>query len=75
MANGWHRSHTTKFKKRKIYSSHKDDIWGADLAGVKLINKYNNEVGIFLSDTSIYGKYTWVVPVKDMKGISITNAI
>ena len=30
-----------KFRKRKVYSSFKDNIWGADLADMQLISKYN----------------------------------
>ena len=29
------------FKKRKVYSSFKDSIWGLDLADMQLISKYN----------------------------------
>ena len=30
-----------KFEKRKVYSSFKDNTWGADLADMHLISKYN----------------------------------
>ena len=30
-----------KFKKRKVYSGFKDNIWGADLAEMQLISKFN----------------------------------
>ena len=30
-----------KFKKRTIYSTFKDNIWGADLADMQLISKFN----------------------------------
>ena len=30
-----------KFEKRKVYSSFKDNTWGADLADMYLISKYN----------------------------------
>ena len=30
-----------KFKKRSIYSGFKDNIWGADLADMQLISKFN----------------------------------
>ena len=50
------------FKKRTIYSGFKDNIWGADLADMQLISKYNkgfrfllcvldilvNKLGLFL---------------------------
>ena len=30
-----------KSKKRKVYSTFKDNIWGADLADMQLISKFN----------------------------------
>ena len=30
-----------KFKKRKVHSSFIDNIWGADLADMQLISKFN----------------------------------
>ena len=30
-----------KLKKKKVYSTFKDNIWGADLADMQLISKYN----------------------------------
>ena len=32
---------TRKFEKQKVYSSHEDNIWGADLADIQLKNKFN----------------------------------
>ena len=62
-----------KLKKRKVHSPFTDNIWGADLADVQLICKFNK--GRFLLWViDIYSKYTWVIPLKDKKGIIITNA-
>ena len=36
------------FKKRKLYSSFKDNIWGADLADMQLISKYNKGIRYLL---------------------------
>ena len=37
-----------KFKKRKVYSSFKDNIWGVDLADMQLISKYNKGIRYLL---------------------------
>ena len=34
LANELHKPITRKFKKRKVYSSFKDNIWGVDLADI-----------------------------------------
>ena len=60
-------------KKRKVKSLFIDNIWGADLADMQLLSKFNNGVRL-LCITDIFSKYAWVIPLKDKKGISITNA-
>ena len=63
-----------KFKKRKLYSAFKDNIWGADLADMQLISKFNKGFRFLLCVIEIFSKYAWVVPLKDQKGVSIVNA-
>ena len=41
LANELHKPITRKFKKKKLYPSFKDNIWGVDLADMQLISKYN----------------------------------
>ena len=72
LADELHKSIIRKFKKRKVYSSFRDNIWGADLADMQLLSKFN-KVFIFLCVTDIFSKYAWVIPLKDKKGISIVN--
>ena len=63
-----------KFKKRKVYSTFKDNIWGADLVDMQLISKFNKGFRFLLCVMDIFSKYAWVVPLKDKKGVSIVNA-
>ena len=41
---------------------------------MQLISKFNKGFRILLCAIDIYSKYTWVVPLKDEKGVSIVNA-
>ena len=41
LANELHKPIIRKFKKRKVYSSFRDNIWGADLADMQSLSKYN----------------------------------
>ena len=41
LADEFHKPIIRKFKKRKVYSAFKDNIWGADLADMQLISKFN----------------------------------
>ena len=63
-----------KFQKRKVYSTFKDNIWGADLADGQLISKFNKGFRFLLCVIDIFSKYAWVVPLKDKKGVSIVSA-
>ena len=63
-----------KFKKRKVYSAFKDNIWGADLGDMQLIRKFNKEFRFLLCVIDIFSKFAWVAPLKDKKDVSIVNA-
>ena len=52
----------------------KDNIWGADLADMQLISKFNKGFRFLLCVIDIFSKYAWVIPLKDKKDISIVNA-
>ena len=43
-----HKPIIRNFKKRKVYSSSKDNIWGADLADMQLIRKFNKEFRLYI---------------------------
>ena len=74
LANELHKPIIRKFNKRKVYSSFKDNIWGADLADMQLLSKFNKGIKYLLCVIDLFSKYAFVVPLKDKKGISIVNA-
>ena len=41
---------------------------------MQLISRFNKRFKFLLWAIDIYGKYAWVIPLKDKKGITITNA-
>ena len=67
VANELHKPIVRLFKKRKVHSSLKDNIWGVDLADRQLISKYNNGFRYFLCVINLLSKYAFVVPLKDKK--------
>ena len=56
-----------KFKKRKVYSSFRDNIWGGDLADMQSLNRYNKGIRYLLCAIDLFSKYAWVIEVKDKK--------
>ena len=69
-----HKPIIRKFDKRKVHSPFIDNAWGADLADMHLIIKFGKGFWFLLCAIGIYSKYTWVIPLKGKKGVTITNA-
>ena len=59
---------------KKNLKRFKDNIWGADLADIQLISKFNKGTRFLSCVIDIFIKYAWVVPLNDRKGITIANA-
>ena len=74
LAEELHKLIIRKFEKRKVNAAFKDNIWGADLADMQLLSRYNKVIRFLLCVIDIFSKYAWVVPLKDEKGISIVKA-
>ena len=74
LAEELHKPIIKKFKKRKVHTAFKDNIWGADLADMQLLSKYNKGIRFLLCAIDIFSKYAWVVPLKDKKDVSIVTA-
>ena len=74
LANELHKPVIKKFKKRKVYSSFKDNIWGVDLADMQSLSKFNKRFKYLLCAIDLFSKYAWVIPIKDKEGTSIVNA-
>ena len=41
---------------------------------MQLLSRYNKGIRLLLCAIDIFNKYTWVVPLKDKKGVSIVTA-
>ena len=74
LANELHKPIIKKIKKRKVYSSNRDNIWSVDLADMQSLSKYNKRFKYLLSAIDLFSKHAWVIPIKDKKGTSIVNA-
>ena len=62
------------FAKRKVHFSFRDNIWGADLADIQLLSKFNKGFRFLSCVIDISSKYAWLIPLKGKKGVSIGNA-
>ena len=73
LANEHHKPIIRRFKKRKVHSSFKDNIWSVDLTDMQSLSKYNKGIKYLLCAIDLFRKYAWVIPLKDKKGTSIVN--
>ena len=48
LAEELHKPIIKKFEKRKVYAAFKDNIWGADLADMQLLSRYNKGIRFLL---------------------------
>ena len=74
LADELHKPIIRKFKKRKVYASFRDNIWGIDLADMQSLSRYNKGIRYLLCAIDLFSIYAWVIPMKDKKSTSIVNA-
>ena len=74
LAEELHKPIIKNFKRRKVYSSFKDNIWGVDLADMQLISKYISKgIRYLLCVIDLFSRYAWVIPLENKKGESIVD--
>ena len=57
LANELHKPIIKKLKKRKVYSSFRDNISGVDLADMQSLSKYNQRIKYLLCVIDLFSKY------------------
>ena len=73
LAEELHKPIIKNFKRRKVYSSFKDNIWGIDVADISLISEFNNGIKYLLCIIDLFSTYSWVIPLKNKKEDSIVE--
>ena len=74
LAKELHKPIIRNFQKGTVYSGFRDNIWGANLADMQLITKFNKRLRYLLCVIDIFSKHAWVVPLKDKKAVTIVDA-
>ena len=73
LAEELHKPIIKNFRRRKVYSSFKDNIWGVYLADMQLISRYNKGIRYLLCVIDLFSRYAWVIPLKNKKGEGIVE--
>ena len=68
-----HKPIIKNIKRRKLYSSFKDNIWGVNLADMQLISKYNKGIRYLLCVIDLFSRYASVIPLKKKKEKNIVE--
>ena len=80
LADELHKPIRRKFEKRRVVITGKntgssiDNTWTADLVDMQPYSLWNKGYKYLLTVLDVFSKYAWVVPIKDKKGKTITNA-
>ena len=65
IAKELHEPVIRKFEKRNVHSSPKNNIWGADLADIQLISKFNKGIRFYyellISSVNTHGLFLWII--------------
>ena len=64
IASELHKPIIKKFKRRKVYSSFKDNIWGVDLAHMSLISTFNKGIKYLFLVINLFSRYGWIIGSK-----------
>ena len=67
LADELHKPIIKKCKRRKVYWSFRDNIWGLDLGDMQSLRRYNKRIKYLLCAIDLFSKYAWVIPMKDKK--------
>ena len=70
-----HKPKRKNYPRRKIIVNHIDEIFAVDLVEMQKFAKLNKGYRYLLECIDIFSKYSWVIPLKDKKGITIKNAL
>ena len=73
LAEELHKPIIKNFKRRKVYSSFKDNIWDVDLADMSLISKFNKGIKYLLCANDLFSRFACVIGLKNKKGDSIVE--
>ena len=70
-----HKPKRKNYPRRRIIVNHIDEIFAADLVEMQKFAKLNKGYRYLLTCIDIFSKYSWVIPLKDKRGITIKNAL
>ena len=74
LADELHKPIKRNFTRRRVVVNHIDEIWCSDLVEMQQFSKWNKGYRYLLMVLDVFSKYGWIVPLKDKKGETVTEA-
>ena len=62
------------FTRRRVITTGIDKMWCSDLVEMQRFSKWNKGYRYLLMVLDLFSKYGWIVPLKDKKGETVTEA-
>ena len=74
LADELHKPIKRTFSRRRVVVNHIDGIWTADLVEKQQFSKWNKGYKYLLMVIDVVSKYGWIVPLKNKKDDTVTEA-
>ena len=69
-----HKPIKRNFIRRRVIVNHIDETWCSDLVEMQQFSIWNKGYRYLLMVLDVFSKYGWIVPLKDKKGETVTEA-
>ena len=74
VAEELHKPLNEEFKRRKVYTRFKENIWAVDLPEMESLSSKNKNVKYLSCVKDVFTKYSWVKTLKNKKDKTVLNA-
>ena len=74
LADELHKPIKRNFTRRRVIVNNIDEIWCSDLVEMQQFSKWNKGYRYLLMVLDVFSKYGWIIPLKDKKGETVTEA-
>ena len=74
LADELHKPIRRKFKTRRVIVNGIDEIWCSDIVEMQRFSRWNAGYRYLLMVLDVFSKYGWIVPLKNKKGETVTEA-
>ena len=74
LADELHKPIKRNFTGRRVLVNHVDEVWCSDLVEMQQFSKWNKGYRYLLMVLDVFSKYGWIIPLKDKKGETVSEA-